>query len=344
MGCFNRTGFYSHLPITAGDDIVMFLCVDTLTKKTRRDECPLSIIGDSIVPIAMPFFGKYDDYGGIEDVVDDANHQYFTKRVGMPLDKFCHLLDDFSCLSISEMEGEIEAIKSGEREENKVHLETVEGYTNFINLLKQIFGQEPKKLQKEVGEGADEINKFYEEMYEHELDKYNNTSLCLIMEHKSIYDKMVEIGRANYGKGWFYYKLVKPEDAFDFTIDVFKKYEDEIGKENPMCFGTDSFIRLSLGFHEEERKGLYKFLGSHCVLGDSFYFDTFDHCFYNGIGKDLEPMKDLVVNYIYFLSTFKRTCTTFNFSPYHTQEVSYERLIPIYEEMLKTLKSKYGEC
>lgn len=28
MGCFNKMGFYSHLPITAGDEIVMFICAD----------------------------------------------------------------------------------------------------------------------------------------------------------------------------------------------------------------------------------------------------------------------------------------------------------------------------
>ena len=28
MGCFNKTGFFSHLPITCGDKIVMFVCAD----------------------------------------------------------------------------------------------------------------------------------------------------------------------------------------------------------------------------------------------------------------------------------------------------------------------------
>ena len=103
MGCFNRTGFYSHLPITYGDDIVMFMCADTSKVYNGKDSCPISVIGTGYVPIALPFFGKYNDYGGIEDVVDDANHQYFAKTVGIPFEKFCNLMHDMDGVTIASL-------------------------------------------------------------------------------------------------------------------------------------------------------------------------------------------------------------------------------------------------
>jgi hypothetical protein len=88
MGCFNKTGFFSHLPITYGDEIVMFVCADSYSRSCARDDTPISIVGTGMTPIAPPFFGEYDDYGAIEKVVDDANHQLFTKTFGMTLKEF----------------------------------------------------------------------------------------------------------------------------------------------------------------------------------------------------------------------------------------------------------------
>ena len=94
MGCFNRTGFYSHLPITYGDDIVMFMCADTSNLYNGKDSCPISVIGTGYVPLSLPFFGKYDDYGGIEQVVDDGNHKFFTDKVGITFEEFSKLMHD----------------------------------------------------------------------------------------------------------------------------------------------------------------------------------------------------------------------------------------------------------
>ena len=81
MGCFNKTGFFSHLPITCGDEIVLFVCADTYTSKNRKDDTPIGITSSGLVPVAMPFFGKYNDYGGIEDVVDDLCENYIMPCV-----------------------------------------------------------------------------------------------------------------------------------------------------------------------------------------------------------------------------------------------------------------------
>ena len=56
MGCFNKTAFYSHLPITASDEIVMFVCANSISSRTRRDSTPISVVGTGLAPIAPPFF------------------------------------------------------------------------------------------------------------------------------------------------------------------------------------------------------------------------------------------------------------------------------------------------
>jgi len=345
MGCFNKTGFFSHLPITYGDEIVLFVCADTLNGNTKRESTPIDCTSSGLVPVAMPFFGKYNDYGSIEDVVDDANHQYFTKKVGMTIEEFCDIMHDMGGQSIASMTEAIEDIKNGDKDENRYHHGTIEDLEKGIKLLKTIFGFEVEKLEfplrsEKEKEHADELNSFAERMYQHELFTYNNTSIAVIMDHKSVYDKMVEVGKKDYMKDWCWYHPVSPEDAFDFTVKVIKENMDTVGNVNPLQFGTDSIRTIGLLGDDADsgRKNMYLFFASHCLLHDTVHVDDFDHCFYNGIGAGIEPMKEIACNYVYFLSAFRSTCTAFNFSLYHSQDVSYEKLIPVFEEILETLK------
>jgi hypothetical protein len=345
MGCFNKTGFFSHLPITYGDEIVLFVCADTDTGKNRKDDTPIRITSSGLVPVAMPFFGKFNDYGGIEDVVDDANHQYFKEKVGMGIDVFCDIMADQSGLSIESMTKAIESIKNGNDDENEYHYETVEDYEKGINMLKTIFGFEPKKMT--TRNSNNDVQVFLERMYQDDLYKFNNASLVCIMEHKSVYDKMVEVGKNTYSEDWVWYRPVKPEEAFDFTVNFIKENNEELADVNPLQFGVGALHKVDLPDNgKDARKNMYLIFGSHCILYDTVYVDDFDHCLYNGIGASIEPMKELACNYVYFLSAFKSTCTTFNLSPYHHQSVAYDMLIPIFEEILDTLKKqahKYDE-
>ena len=61
MGDFNKTGFFSHLPITYGDEIVMFVCANTKCgeRGSEIDSTPINVTGIGLTPIAMPFFGIY---------------------------------------------------------------------------------------------------------------------------------------------------------------------------------------------------------------------------------------------------------------------------------------------
>ena len=84
MGCFNKMGFHSHLPITYGNDIVMFICADN-TKKYVIDDTPIEII-TLYSPMCLPIFGKYDEYGFIKDIIPDANTKLIEEKTGKTIE------------------------------------------------------------------------------------------------------------------------------------------------------------------------------------------------------------------------------------------------------------------
>lgn len=65
MGGWNGTCNISKLPIFHGDDIVVIPLVAVSDDLSTSTCYPT----DNFVPFAMPIFGKYNDYGGIEDSI-----------------------------------------------------------------------------------------------------------------------------------------------------------------------------------------------------------------------------------------------------------------------------------
>jgi len=71
MGCWNATCGLSQLPIHHGDHVVGFLLEGR--GNSGRNEGHLGAGGycystDLFAPLFIPVFGKYDDYGSIEDI------------------------------------------------------------------------------------------------------------------------------------------------------------------------------------------------------------------------------------------------------------------------------------
>jgi len=56
MGCFNKMGFYSHLPIIAGDEIVMFICVSDRFYLNN-----FAKLNNSYSQIIEKLYKRYDD-------------------------------------------------------------------------------------------------------------------------------------------------------------------------------------------------------------------------------------------------------------------------------------------
>ena len=86
-----------------------------------------------------------------------------------------------------------------------------------------------------------------------------------------------------------------------------------------------------------------KRIGIKLCLHDTVYVEDLDYALYSGMKGDISPLKEVACNYAYFLSTFECANVTFDVSPYHSQTVSYNQLIPIYEEMLRILKDNVKE-
>lgn len=95
MGCFNVMGFHTHLPVIDGNDIVLLLGVypEYENRNVRRDFVDFAP-GNDFTPIALPIFGKYDDYGSIEDIERDANVESIEKYFGLEIKKIIDLVDD----------------------------------------------------------------------------------------------------------------------------------------------------------------------------------------------------------------------------------------------------------
>lgn len=375
MGCFNKTGFFSHLPITYGDEIVLFVCADSYSRSCTRDNTPISVVGTSMTPIAPPFFGKYDDYGSIEHVVDDANHQLFTKIFGMTLEEFCDVMHDLGGVTIGDVKERLAELKNGEKDPNSYHHETIEDYEKLLALFEKVFGHEQVMRKYEENESSEERRKFYINLHNYHVKKYNGTCFMLCMEHKSVYDKMVAVGREHYFDYWIGYKdekKVTPEEAFDNTAESMRKLSEFSEKYigNPFKFGlgteTIDFIDMlssKLENHEnsteeqlEQLKNQSKLLdllnfsrdimkmhehfGIKACMHDTVHSDKADFALYNNMRGDITAFKDIACNFVYFLESMRRACTTFEPSPYHNQTVCYETVIPIFEEILDTLKRK----
>ena len=336
MGCFNRTGFYSHLPITYGDDIVMFMCADTEKLYNGKDSCPISVIGNGYVPLALPFFGKYDDYGGIEKVEDDANHQYFTKTVGITFEEFSKLMHDMDGVTINSLKRDIEHFTEHPEEEKDYEwgLYNKKQCENMLNIFESILAFEIEEF-KPSGPKEEELVKIYNQMNERERKTHDEVSIILTMEHRSIYDKMVENGREHFFD--FHYSKdpkITPEEAFDNTAQTIKQVTDAVNGdyegENPLHDG--------LGF--SDRLGMNNRFGIKVCLHDTVWVDNLDYALYGKMKGDISPLKEVACNFAYFLHTFSCANVTFDVSPYHSQTVCADQLLPIYEEMVEILRGK----
>jgi hypothetical protein len=79
MGCWNGTCFISNLPIRHGDEVVGFV----ISYDNFKDEVGYSgsCYSEAYArPLGLPFFGTYDDYGGIEDIKESIATKYLCHK------------------------------------------------------------------------------------------------------------------------------------------------------------------------------------------------------------------------------------------------------------------------
>lgn len=90
MGCFNKIGFHSKLPIQCGDEIAYFICISN----GRIDDITPCYFNDFIEPIYLPIFGTYNDYGSIENIEVDNSVEALEKSLGVSIEEIIETIED----------------------------------------------------------------------------------------------------------------------------------------------------------------------------------------------------------------------------------------------------------
>lgn len=96
MGCFNLSGGLSGLDIQYGDDVVLIPLVKTnkFSENIEVDTIHCSNDGamQFFTPYSLPIRGRYNDYGGIKDIIMDEGALFIEKRFKMGISEFMELL------------------------------------------------------------------------------------------------------------------------------------------------------------------------------------------------------------------------------------------------------------
>ena len=94
MGCFCISGYHSHLPICENDKcfgLLGFLNKDALFENDYG-------CGEVLVPICLPIFGEYDEYGSLKNITHDQNieilEKIFNKSINDLINEITHEIFD----------------------------------------------------------------------------------------------------------------------------------------------------------------------------------------------------------------------------------------------------------
>lgn len=89
MGCCCINGFYSNIPIVEGDDCFSLLCLFD-NKALETFDYGAGFIA---IPICLPLFGKYNDYGSIEKVINDKNTEILESLSNSNIDELLYSIN-----------------------------------------------------------------------------------------------------------------------------------------------------------------------------------------------------------------------------------------------------------
>jgi hypothetical protein len=94
MGCFNKIGFISSLPIFSGDETTLVFMIPNKYSDNKHGGVCYST--DLYEPAFLPIFGEYDDYGRIDNVKMTDSVKFIQNFFGIDIDTIIHEVDDNS--------------------------------------------------------------------------------------------------------------------------------------------------------------------------------------------------------------------------------------------------------
>lgn len=311
MGCFNQMGFVSHLPITEGDEIVFFICADFSGLETEN----ISFAPGTLSPIFLPIKGKYDDYGGVTDIVRDENVEYIEELFDMPFERIQQALHRNGGTSLGNM---------CKKEETSVDFLKVmdDDYTSMLKTLKSIV-------------------QFY-------TVKSENLCLMTTMEHLSVYklissqyedvnftseyDKTVGILREM--------EMLTSVNIFDchYSSSLIHGYLEKI---------KDMTNEVSENEAKKITDGIMRSIKIDRALSS---FSRYNPCRetwfgmkgYNGLKFNWESNQEEVKEFCFFVCGLKILCICFAPSTYGNQSIMEEAdtIKALYEHYLKKIEEK----
>ena len=165
MGSFIYNGFASNLPVEYGDDAVMFICIENNEYRCHNDHCHIGIGGKNVLPVALPIFGKADDYGFIEEPVMDYNYKWLCKLVGGDILELLKEVKHYHGNTIEEVREDIKE-KEEEKEKGQYYCkDLLEQAYKYIDLHDKLVGKlfgtydaivcalERKAIMQRLGQG-----------------------------------------------------------------------------------------------------------------------------------------------------------------------------------------------
>lgn len=87
MGCWNETCAITNLPIRAGDPVVLMF-LSKVMHSTEQDHAGHCYANSVWTPRALPIYGKYDDYGSLEDIQECYNTHYILDSMQMDIAEY----------------------------------------------------------------------------------------------------------------------------------------------------------------------------------------------------------------------------------------------------------------
>jgi len=300
MGCFNKVGFYSNLPIKCEDDIVYFICA-TFGKLTDNTYC-----NNMVEPICLPIFGKYNDYGSIDTIIRDKNVCSIEDEFNKSINGIIMAIEECQYFSLND-------IKNNHKDVTSRKKSFIEDYEYILS-----------KLVKTI--------KFYS------LSP-NDISLCVTMEHKSVYDEMCRLfGDDNDDISKAFDDFVNKIETNNLKFNIFKRYFSVIDYENIRKI-IESYEEVK---SKENEKLLYDVLDSlkleheldkslavfsnHSYVRD-FHFEMM---FYNIVNIKFSEIKNDVMNFLFFNRSLSLLCGKYICSSYGLQALTEFK-----EELLK---------
>jgi len=186
MGCFNISGFFSHITIKAGDRIGAILCA----QQTCTENIAMETTSMGLYPLMTPVYGRYNDEGGIEEMIESPSTEAFKNLTGIDFIKF---------IGMNHRNGGV----SMNTKDNGNKFDNIPDYQAIIKKLipKHCHTWTVEELERDIvkatADGDDEMLKHYLDAKEYEENKEDallNTSFLIIYEHEDVLRQLIGTG------------------------------------------------------------------------------------------------------------------------------------------------------